>query len=240
MPAVPSHPRCVRPHACIDQRPILPPNEQHDSPTKDKPIHAQKQVLFWDRVYLVLGLASYSLRDFVDFPAWFHNCFRPVMAALLLPPPPTMAAAAAVMSPPPCTEHTHYQFNKPRLPNLIPPTKPTNRSKPLRAPPPRLPSSSGGLCTWWPAPPATCPGTSAPPSTNSWCGFHVCGVCNVCAHAHRPFVEGGSPHDVRGFLCTQRQAAALDPGNPRTDLVVALHAIDVRMYAVLMNQTSLF
>lgn len=49
--------------------------------------YTYKQVLFWDRVYLVLGLSSYSLRDFVDLPAWFQRCFHPVMAALLTPPP---------------------------------------------------------------------------------------------------------------------------------------------------------
>jgi hypothetical protein len=41
------------------------------------------QLLFWDRVYLCMGLTSYSLRDYLDMPTWFASCFQPLMAALL-------------------------------------------------------------------------------------------------------------------------------------------------------------
>lgn len=43
------------------------------------------QVLFWDRVYLVLALTSYGHMDFIDLNAWFHACFAPCMATLLQP-----------------------------------------------------------------------------------------------------------------------------------------------------------
>lgn len=55
------------------------------------------EIAFWDVVYLLLGLSSYSLREVVDLPAWYSHCFIPCLRTLLLPSP---AAAAASSIPP--------------------------------------------------------------------------------------------------------------------------------------------
>ncbi len=75
------------------------------------------QVLFWDRVYLVLSLSSYSLRDFVDLPAWFHDCCLPLMSALLLPlpqvHPTTHKHPARIHRPSLLMTLLHLQYHRP-------------------------------------------------------------------------------------------------------------------------------
>ncbi|KAM3573488.1 hypothetical protein VYU27_004531 [Nannochloropsis oceanica] len=109
------------------------------------------EVCFWDAVYLLLGVASYSLRDFLDLPSWYTQCFIPMMRILLLSPslPPSVA---------------------PSLPPIL-----------LR----RL------------------------------LYLVACAAPDVPAH-----FRGGEGGVFHLFSC------ALDPNNPRTDLVAALQAIE--------------
>lgn len=92
----------------ISSVPIWPPSSQttHVSSTlpfcrsrrphprpRPPPPSPPPEVCFWDAVYLLLGVSSYSLRDFLDLPSWYIHCFIPMMQTLLLSPslPPSVA-----------------------------------------------------------------------------------------------------------------------------------------------------
>ena len=109
------------------------------------------EVCFWDAVYLLLGVSSYSLRDYLDLPSWYTHCFTPTMRTLLL---------------------------SPSLPPPLPPSLPTILLRRLLY-------------------------------------LVACAASDVPAQ-----LRGGEGGLFHLFSC------ALDPDNPRTDLVAALQAID--------------
>jgi hypothetical protein len=173
--------------------------------------HTQK-VLFWDRCYLVMGLSSYSLRDFVDLSAWFHEAFHPVMTTLLQAPAGGNTPGAV------SNEQTS-----------------TNDDA---APPPVLLRRLVWLvsCSVCDVPHSLRPALYPLLVRGSVC---LC-VCVRVRNIPSLLIKFFSPPP---YMYTHThpthpiQAAALDPSNPRTDLVVALHAIDVRTHTYIYITT---
>jgi hypothetical protein len=45
-------------------------------------------VMFWDTVYLAMGLTAFGLPQHMDLPGWLRSCLEPCIAALLRPSAP--------------------------------------------------------------------------------------------------------------------------------------------------------